>query len=342
MSVQPPALAAILLTLAALPAAAQPAATGSIAGHIVQPDATPAADATVIVMTPAAAGGEPVEVARTTSGPGGAYELIGLPAGDYLVAARPAPGAFLGHDALSRAAVTTFTIYPGVPEAGQGTRVPVFDGMPTEGIDIWLLPAPRRFTLSGRAWDADTGRRLRNVAIEYSDETGLRRGVWLVTDPDGYFVIDGVPPGRILLLARGDSEGGPMAGHAAAVIESGPAEDVRLRMGPTGSVAGRLHAEGAPAWSPAGARVTLVHVRQQVSILYPVAEAVTDADGRFRLPRAFGTYRLDVSGLPEGWRVVRVRSGGREVDDSHLRVSHGEQLSDVEVVVGPASARPVD
>jgi hypothetical protein len=307
---------------------------GSIAGRIVRPDGAPAADAEVMAGLRASPDAPLRIVTRTTSAFDGRYELAGLPPGAFVVAARPHPDSFFGHDEASRAAVTAVTRHPGVPESSGGAPVPVFEAMPTEGIDVWLLPAPLRFTLTGRVFDSE-GRRLRDIAIEYSDVAGIRRGVWLVTDPDGYFAIQGLPPGTLLMLARAESEDGPRAGTAATTLAVDGAEDVRLVMGPPGRVEGRLVADGGGALPYASIRVSLVHTRIAVSILYPAAEAAPDAAGRFELPRAFGTYRVEVSGLPDGWRVIRLLRAGRAVADGQITVAHEERVGEIEIVVGP-------
>jgi hypothetical protein len=308
---------------------------GSIAGRILRPDGSPAV-ADVMAVLPGAGARPRSVVTQTTTTVAGRYELRGLPAGEFVVAARPEPATFLGHDEASRAAVTAITVFPGVPEAAGGTPVRVLEGIATEGIDVWLQPAPERFMVTGRVVDA-AGHLVRGIAIEYSDETGLRRGVWQVNDPDGHFEIEGMPPGMLLMLARGESDAGPRAGMAATMLAVESAHDVQLVVGPPGRVEGRLVAAAGATLPAAAARVALVHTRMPVSVLYPVSETVVRTDGQFVLPRAFGAYRIDVTNLPDGWRVVRVLRDGREIPGGEITVMHDERVTGIDVVVGPTA-----
>jgi hypothetical protein len=89
---------------------------------------------------------------------------------------------------------------------------------------------------------------------------------------------------------------------------------------------------------PAGfdnAQVVLVHSLLRVSPLYPVEGGAIGPDGRFRVASARGVYTFAIEGLPAGWRVTRVRRGGREV--SVVTVGAAEAVTAVELEVGPGA-----
>jgi hypothetical protein len=268
-------------------------------------------------------------VAEAVSEWDGRYQLSGIAAGQYIIGARRNPQSLA-------------TLYPGVEDAAPpGVRdaaprrtVTVFDGLPTEGIDVWLLPAPQRYTVSGRIYWPE-GRSIENLVIEYGGPTNPRKGIWYVFDPGGIFGIEGAPPGTMVLLARADSDAGPLIGMVSTDVSVAPVEEVRIVLDRPGSVEGRLVLRRPLPAGQAVSRVTLHHTLLRVSPLYPTEDSAVDADGRFRIPSARGEYEFLVDGLPAGWRVTEVRRSGRALPAGRVSVGPGETVREMELVVGP-------
>lgn len=307
-----------MLTLLSTSAVAQAPST-SIAGRISHPDGTPAADAPVFAAV-AGPNGALRDVATAITEWDGQYRLTGVPPGDYIVGAR-----------LNRTAPITF--YPGTSRVADRRAVTVFDRVPAEGIDLWLEPAPQRYTVSGRIYWPE-GRTVENLAIEYGGPTNPRMGIWYVFDPGGLWAIDGAPPGTLVLLARADSDAGPLIGMASTHVSVGHVEDIRITLEPPGAVTGRVTFTTPPP-AEAEPRVRLVHALLRVSPLYPVEDAAVAADGRFSVGSARGHYTIEITGLPGGWRVQRVRRQGRDVSGGRVSVGPAETVSGLELVVGP-------
>ena len=316
--------AQFLVAVAVLVFATAPAgqgSRGSIAGRIITPEGVAAPDADVFVA-PRDAPGSPI--ARTRSAWDGRYEITGLPPGQFLVGAYLEPGVV--------------SLHPGVGEETRAALVTVFDGIPAEGIDIWLLPAPRRFNVAGRVTDAQ-GRGVRNVDIEYGSPGGEQSGIWSVRHPDGFFTIEGVPAGTLVLLGRAESADGLLMGLASTEVTLGAIEDVRLVLGRPGRIEGRIAPERGAL--PPGVRpsVTLVQALLTSSALYPAEDAVADADGSFRIDNVIGQFRIDVHGLPPGWLVTRVLRDGHPLPDRRLTVSGGDRIGTLEIKVASQDAR---
>lgn len=289
--------------------------TGSIAGRIITPDGAAAPDVDVFV----AARDQPqVVIARTRSAWNGRYELAGLPPGEFLVGASTDPALV--------------TLYPGVGERDRATPVHLFESVPAEGIDIWLLPAPRRFNVSGRVTDRQ-GRGVRDVDIEYGNPGGAQASLWSVHQPDGFFLIEGVPSGTLVLLARAQGAEGPMMGMASTDVTVGSVEDLRLMLGTPGRVEGRIVPQRGAL--PAGVRphVVLVQTLLTSSALYPDEAATAGPDGAFRFDAVLGHFRVDVRDLPEGWTVARILHDGRPLSDRRLTVPPGSRISGLEITV---------
>ena len=222
-------------------------------------------------------------------------------------------------------------------EAGPAAAVTVFDGVPAEGIDIWLLPEPRRFAVGGRVTDAQ-GVGMRNVSIEYGRPGGAQAGIWTVWHPDGFFTIEAAPGGTMVLLARAETSGGVLMGIASTEVTLGAVEDVRVVLGKPGRIEGRVLPERA---LPPGAqpRVALVQTLLTSSVLYPDETALADGAGHFRIDSALGQFRIEVRDLPAGWTVTRIRRDGRPLTDGALTVAPGDQIGGIEITVGAGDTR---
>jgi hypothetical protein len=136
------------------------------------------------------------------------------------------------------------------------------------------------------------------------------------------------------MLARADSNKGPLAGVASTDVRVGHVEDIRLTLVRPGAIEGRLVYE---VDMPVAARPRTISLRQtlvRVSPLYPTPESTIGPDGRFRLDRALGEYDFELRGLPDGIRITRVMRNGQQIPRSHIGVAANEVVSGVEVFVG--------
>jgi hypothetical protein len=143
----------------------------------------------------------------------------------------------------------------------------------------------------------------------------------------------------MVLLARADSDAGPLIGMASTHVSVSEIDDIRIDLERPGSVEGRVTFT-VPRPASAEPRVALTHALLRVSPLYPVEDGPLDREGRFRIAQARGQYTFTVSGLPDGWRVLRVLRSGRELPGGRVTVGVAEQVSGLELVVGPPSSVP--
>lgn len=224
------------------------------------------------------------------------------------------------------------TLYPGTTDRLKAEPVEVFDGTATEGIDVWLEPAARRYSISGRTlWPE--GAPVERVVIEYGG-SDVHPGIWYVDDPGGLFTIEGASRGTYVLLARAETSNGPLMAIAATNVVNDSVHDVRLTLREPGSLEGRLVVEGTAGPDPSTLRLTPVQARLTLSPLYPVADAAADSTGRFTMPHLLGEFPFAVNGLPPGWRVRRVTRGGATLPDHRIIIVGGERVTGIEVVVG--------
>ena len=308
----------------------------SIAGRVIHADGAAAEGARVAVY--AVREGAPAAVVGTaTSSYDGRYEVTGLPAGRFVVGVTPQRIRGFGGDSRRLATPVVETLYPGTTDRMNAQPVVVFDGMPTEGIDVWLEPAPQRYSISGRVFWPD-GVAIENLVIEYGGPDDVRHGIWYVSDPDGLFTVEGASRGTYVLLARAESSRGPLIGIAATDVFNDSAQDVRVTLRQPGVIEGRLVIEGGAGPDPSTLRLTPTQTLLILSPLYPVVEATPDSSGRFTMTQLLGAFTISVRGLPPGWRVRRVTRGGATLPDNRVTVLPGERVNGIDVVVARLSA----
>lgn len=213
---------------------------GSIAGRVLRPDGVPQPDAEVVAAR--RQGGQlRILPWRARTAFDGRYEIAAVPPGEYLVLVRQ-----VGGDAPVEGRPHA-TLFPGVAPSEPGTPVRVFDGLPTEGVDVWLQPMPRRFEVAGRVIDA-AGRPLDKVAIEFGRPSSRAADVWTLVEPGGLFTLQGVPPGPIVMRAWAETPDGPVVGVASTELALESAQDVRIVVREASSPSPRL-------WLPPGGTV---------------------------------------------------------------------------------------
>ncbi len=315
----------------------------SIAGRIIRPDGSAAANVRVVAAVGSGTRRQPLFEVQTTSQSDGRYEIRGLPPGEYLVGAgsvavptKPFDDTEAGQAARKAAAAASATAhtswYPGVTDQEPGTAVTLLEGVSAEGIDIWLTPS-QHFAVAGRvSWPV--GIAIEGISIDFGDPAGTRSGVWLVSDPSGIFTLGTVPPGPLTLLARAESDQGTLFGIASIEVSVDSVEDVRILVDRPGLISGRIVYQGSV---PPSGRATSVVAEQKllrVSALYPVPQSSIDADGRFTLPNTIGEYEFGLEGLQHGLAIKRVTRNGRVLPMNRISVSPGETIRDIEIVVG--------
>ena len=316
---------ALLCGCLVLPAWAQttrPDRPGSIAGRVLRPDGIPQPDAEVVAATRGRDGRLRLSPWRARTAFDGQYAITGVPPGRYLVLVR-----VVGADAPVEGRPHA-TLFPGVPTTEPGTAVDVFAGVPLEGVDIWLQPAPRRFQVAGRVLDP-RGRPLENIAIEFGPAGSRADNVWTLSDPGGLFTLDRVPPGPVVLRARADSPDGTLVGVASVVLAVESAQDLRLEVREPGRVRGRVGRDNGRAAGGASGGAP-PHDSSTVRAL-PGGRGSRGRVRGFEVTGTVGEHELIVRGLPVGWGIRGVPSS--------VWLNPGEAIGEVRVEIGPIASR---
>jgi len=295
----------------------------TIAGRILRPDGTPAPGLSVFVAHNTWSGQTWLAQPPATSEWDGRYRVTGLPPGRYKVA--------VNSPDLPTQRPLTNTFYPGVDDAADAEPVTAIEGISTEGIDIWLTP-PRRFAVEGRVYWG-VGLAPQDIAIEYGDPEGTHSAAWIVSDPGGLFTITDAPPGTLVLLARADSDIGPLAALATTEVTVDRVYDIALTLDRPGRLSGRVTYE--PGVDSTVRPLTLRQTLLRTTALYRVPTSSIDEAGGFAFDNLLGEYAFELAGSPPGLGVTRVLRSGMPLPDGRIRVAGGERVTGVEVVVGP-------
>ena len=276
--------------------------------------------------------------------PDGRYALADLPPGNYLIEATVgaavtpgtvAPGTRPTESQVRRAvalAATDFrrAWYPGVADRQAAATITLAEGERAEA-DIWIPSQPRSGVVGQVAWPV--GVQVQHVTLEYGDPAGERSGLWVVSDPEGHFVLSGVRPGPLVLMAYVQTDQGLLMGEASTDFSGDSIQEVPIVVDRPGAVEGWVTYRDEVPPGVRGAAVVLVQKRMRVTAVAPVPSGPVEADGRFRAADALGEFEVQLRGLPQGYAVTEVRRGATALPGGRITVEGGETVTGVEVVV---------
>lgn len=315
---------------------------GTVSGRITRPDGTPVRNAVVSAdMGPAPREHDERPVKTDANG---RYQIDRLPVGAYTVSVRHSVRTDL--EAQKRRVPADYrdfveTFYPGTPDAKTARQVEVRAGQDTPNIDM-ALALERQFTIVGRILD-ESGRALSPLWLEWGSVDGEGWGHDDLESYDGSFAIRGVL-GEVGILARADTDKGPLIGMTAVRVTTGPVRGVFVRLAPPARVRGRVVVEGGAKLPGHQHPAFAVVLRTR----WPRVECLSDVvhktfpenfrgypgeDGKFEIDDVVGDRIVDVEGLPAGWRVKEVRRRGRVLPDGRLLLHPRDLITDIEVVI---------
>jgi hypothetical protein len=296
---------------------------GVISGRLYDDLGEPMAYAEVVALRTRVSGGQRKLESTgrgATTDDLGQYRLAGLPSGSYLVATVPAGGGY-------RLAPSYF---PGTQAVSDATRVSVRAGAEQGGTDfmVGFTPAATvRGTVAG-----DSGRPGRaTLFLSNGFDTATTAAA-----PDGTFVFRNVSPGPYQLTAilMPDSVKRLMTSSTAISVD-GDLDGVVVRMDRGGTLRGIVTTEdnATPAFDVNQITVGLRPAPGTSYSLGTSSEVSVGSDWTFEAPDVDGVLLIRPRVLVDGWVLDRVLAGRDDVTDRGVRVTKGDSMDDVRVVL---------
>ena len=264
----------------------------------------------------------------------GVYRLFGLPPGDYYVEASPrlTPG-----DPTRSGS----TYYPNSPDLGSAQRVSLRAAQERLGIDV-SLAFSNTARVSGRVVDA-SGLPLasaRSVSLVARSPSGLRNRSAPI-QPDGSFVIEGVPPGEFTLYTNTPATEGPVQFAMTDLLMSGSdREQVVLRTTTGATATGTIAVAG-------GIDVPFLPDDLQLFTMpmgfagVPAGRGIGQVkqDWSFEIHGMGDAQLIRLLGLPDGWELDAVLLNGQDITDQPVHLPAGRATGEFRVVVTDNATR---
>jgi uncharacterized protein (DUF2141 family) len=253
----------------------------------------------------------------------GVYRVYGLPAGDYVVAARPAMRDALRPAARPDRSVALAQVFaPSVVDPSRATRVSVRPGEERGGVDIQLQYLALA-SLSG-AVTAPPGYEPAEIAIapvrELADPGTAIHGTR--ANVAGRFWFSSLPAGPYRVVARSTGDGGTLTASTEVTLDGEDLDQLVLSLQPPLSIAGLIVFRGDSRPPTFGT------MRNMPTLSAALIDAVgampkMDIDGvRFRIDGVLpGPFRIggDIAGLRTpigGWWLTSIAANGVELLDA--------------------------
>ena len=284
--------------------------SGVIAGVVVNERQEPVPRAQVQAFSvraavPEAQQGKTVPFSKRANGSSadaeGRFRISGLDVGDYLVAAEAVPSFTSG--ASGRTPVYATTFYPSTIDYQAAVRV---SALSYEGSAIRIEMVEVKGARVAGSAVSQSGRTSGGMDVRFFHRFGGfgSEAAVTVTDPEGKFEIEGVPPAwyRLTVASRqaaSNSESGEFATRLIKVQEK-DISGLVLPLGTGASISGRVVSEpGAGIHSAVGMRVSASPTSEQYGPPKAVAATVA-SDWSFRMRGLSGSYRF--TAVPTGRR----------------------------------------
>lgn len=318
---------------------------GVITGRVTDSEGKPLVEEQIVISGPEGTAYQEtvtrLGLIHTTTDDRGIYRMFGLPPGKYTVAAGTDEEQFFLR-VYSRFTYRR-TFHPSTTEREKATLIEVTEGGEATNVDIVLRRKLVGYTVTGRVVDATTGHF--QPSIRYS-LTRYRADGWtshggMLTDAQGRFLFEGLPPGKYAVSLARSIDGDNYAEPVPFEIVDRDLENLVLKLTEGGSISGSIVFEGVDE-KVARTKFQGMQIISFLETNRPASEqgsptTTVNPDGSFRLAGlGSGVVRLSVaSGAPyttQELELARVELGGRLVAQG-FEIKEGQKISGVRLVV---------
>lgn len=285
------------------------------------------------------------EVSRAVTDDTGAYRLASLVPGEHLVGISAGNDPNRDIDVLAPVEVFTPVYYPSAELVAGAVIVTAESGRDLAGIDFTMPPATAGI-VTGRVDPSSvpdgqvSGVRLvlARPLNPFVAEARVHRILGeAMADREGHFTFHRVPPGEFVIEATVSLPGEPPSRHWAhqpVSVGSGNDDPITVTLRPGIAVAGRTRVVSASGRNvvPALKLAVTFEPLFEVPGIDPLRSNTTDA-GEFQAGEMLvpGRYLVKVDGIPPGFRLRAVTSGGMDVSDEGLDLTSGYAPPDLTI-----------
>jgi hypothetical protein len=283
----------------------------------------------------------------------GVYRVYGLPPGRYIVSV----GGEGGGDMLRASGKFARVYHPEALDEKQAKIIEIKEGSEASDVDIKLGGAMKTYEATGRVIDKETGKAVPRIYITCAlkavdDQTASSYSATTITDGQGNFKLNGLPPGRYQHMVMDViSESGYRSDTGEFEIANDNVSGIEVKVFLGASVSGFVVIDGAEASASAPLQSLTVH-----PLVTPLSDATGDTNGRstmmgFRLPARVnpdgsfilkglhaGSVGFYLSAGPSQLPIKRVERDGVEIKDA-IDVRPGEKITGVRIVANRALGR---
>jgi hypothetical protein len=284
----------------------------------------------------------------------GTYRIYGIPAGHYKVSVG-AQQRFSAYSTITGQQAYKQTFYPDTTDVSQATVVEVTEGAEVSNVDIKVGGTVDQYSVTGHVIDRDTNAPVPNVGFALSVLAGggdRQRGLMalpVISDSNGQFRVDNVPPGRYLISVAPQSGAGVSGQSAPFDVINQDVNGVEVRAVKGASLSGVVVMDGNQDPS---ILAELQQFQVQVFVLGNGGggvggAAITGAqsvplngDGSFQVTGlSAGTVRLSLmaqdSALQGAFKLLRTEVNGTQ-QPRGISVRSGDEITGVRLVAAYA------
>lgn len=264
----------------------------------------------------------------------GVYRLFDLPPGDYYVEA-------LSRFASNQPDRSGPTYYPNAPDLGSAQRVSLHVAEERVGIDV-SLTLSQTARLAGQVIDSN-GRPLasaRSVSLVGRNPSGLRTRSAPI-QPDGSFVVEGVPPGEYTVYTSTPATDGPVQFAMTDVLVAGVDLDQVVLRTTTGATATGTIAVAGAVEVPFLPDDLQLFTMPMGFVGVPAGRGIgqVNQDWSFAIHGIGDAQLIRILGLPDAWELDAVLLNGRDITDQPVHLPAGRTTDEFRVVVTDNTTR---
>ena len=274
----------------------------------------------------------------------GEFRLSGITAGQYYLAAEPAPRAPAAQarkpagPGAPPEQESILTYYPSVTDAASAVFLRLRAGEALAGITIRLAKGSS-FHVSGMVTGLEGNPGQYRVSMAPPGPTAIagQQTRNATVDRSGHFDIPGVTPGSWSIWVTHLGPGNLIMANRLIQVTGQDVEDLNLEAVPPAKIHGTVRIDSAgPASDVSTLKLSIGLSLQSAPIALQNAAL---QDGEFTLTTAgAGQYRVNVMGIPQDFYLKSVTMGGRNVLDIGFEVGEGGSAGEMEVVLGSPAA----